>query len=327
LTWAFILSQIANCKIKVKFPFTLAENKEFDALGFGENAVDHLIVVPEYPEFDSKINFTDHILMAGGQIASCMVGLRRLGFKSSYIGRFGSDPEGEFGKRSLAEAEVDTRFAETVDGAKSQVAFILIDERNGERTVIWNRDKRLGYRAGEAPLEAAAMTRVLHMDAHDLPARIELARAARASGAIVTIDVDNITDGLDELLPLVDILISSIEFPEKLTGIRDRRTALTEIKNRYGNAIVGLTKGDRGSSILVNGTYIKSSAYDVPGGCADTTGAGDAFRVGMIYGLLKGAEIEESLKFANATAALKCRKLGARTGLPTETELLDMITS
>jgi sugar/nucleoside kinase (ribokinase family) len=311
----------------VKFPFKLAENKEFDVLGFGENAVDHLIVVPEYPQFDSKIVFTDHIQLAGGQIASCMAGLRRLGFKSAYIGRFGDDPEGAFGLKTLSEEGVDTRFSESVPGARSQVAFILIDERNGERTVIWNRDPRLGYLPGQAPLEAAAIAKVLHMDAHDPAARIELARAAKAAGAIVTVDIDNVFDGIDELLPLLDIMISSVEFPEKLTGIRDRRTALTEIKTRYGCPIVGTTKGSRGSSVLVGDTYIKTPAYDVPGGCMDTTGAGDAFRVGLIYGLLKDAEIEQSLKFANGVAALKCRKLGARTALPNEAELMGLINS
>jgi sugar/nucleoside kinase (ribokinase family) len=165
------------------------------------------------------------------------------------------------------------------------------------------------------------------MDAFDPAARIDLARAAKAAGAIVTVDIDEVFDGIEELLPLVDIMISSIELPEKLTGIRDRRTALAEIRSRYGCPIAGLTKGDHGSSVMVGDTYIKTAAFDVPGGCVDTTGAGDAFRVGLIYGLLKGADIEESLKYANATAALKCRKLGARTALPTENELLALACS
>jgi sugar/nucleoside kinase (ribokinase family) len=308
----------------VQFPFKLAENKEFDVLGFGTNAVDHLIVVPEYPQFDSKIHLTKHIQAAGGQIASCMAGISRLGFKAAYAGRFGSDSEGAFGLQTLADEGVDTRFSETVEGARTQIAFIMIDERNGERTVIWHRDRKLEYTAGDAPVAAAGLTRVLHADAHDPFAVTEMAKIARENGAVVTIDIDDVSDGVIEMLPLVDIMISSVEFPEKLTGIRDRRTALTEIQSRYGCAVVGTTKGSRGSSVLVGDTYLKTPAYDVPGGCVDTTGAGDAFRVGLIYGLLKGAGIEESLKYANAVAALKCRRLGARTALPTENEVLSL---
>jgi sugar/nucleoside kinase (ribokinase family) len=256
-----------------------------------------------------------------------MVGLNRLGFKSAYIGRFGDDAEGTFGLQTLTEAGVDIGFCETIADTRSRIAFILIDERNGERTVIWNRDEKLRYQPEDIPAGASASAAVLHMDAFDPPSRIKLATDAKASGAIVTVDLDSVFDGIEDLLPLVDVMISDIEFPEKLTGIRDRRTALTEIKARYGCPIVGVTKGDRGSSVLVGDTYIKTAAYDVPGGCVDTTGAGDAFRVGLIYGLLKGAEIEESLKFANATAALKCRKLGARTALPDEIELMSLINS
>jgi sugar/nucleoside kinase (ribokinase family) len=311
----------------VQFPFTLAADKEFDVLGFGTNAVDHLIVVPEYPEFDSKVHLTRHIQAAGGQIASSMAGLSRLGFKAAYAGRFGSDAEGEFGLKTLADEGVDTRFSETIEGARTQIAFILIDEQSGERTVIWHRDAKLSYEADEAPLEAAGSAKILHLDAHDPLAGARMAKAARGHGAIVTVDVDNVYEGVTEMLPLIDIMISSAEFPARVTGIRDHRAALTEIKTRYGCPVVGMTLGEQGALILADDVFIESPSFAVPGGCKDTTGAGDAFRVGIIYGLLKGARVEESLKFANAVAALKCRQLGARTALPDEAELMAFIGS
>ena len=63
----------------------------------------------------------------------------------------------------------------------------------------------------------------------------------------------------------------------------------------------------------------------VPGGCRDTTGAGDSYRVGLIYGLLHGASVEEAARMANAVAALKCRAVGARTSLPGRAELHDLL--
>ena len=74
----------------MKFPFDIPLHKPFDAVGFGLNAVDHLIVVPAYPEFDSKIRLLEHQQAAGGQTASAMVGLQRLGLKTAYAGRFGA---------------------------------------------------------------------------------------------------------------------------------------------------------------------------------------------------------------------------------------------
>lgn len=309
----------------MQFPFKLAENKKFDVVGFGTNAVDYLIVVPEYPAFDSKIRLTEYVQSAGGEAATTMVGLRRLGLKTAYVGRFGKDREGDFGLRTLLDENVDTRFAEQIGGARTQVGFIIIDERSGERTVIWERDELLAYTAEDAPVEAAEFGKILHFTPHDAQACLRLAKAAKAAGAVVSIDIDNIFEGVAELLPHVDIFVSSAEFPEKLVEIKDRKESLREIKRRFGCRIAGMTLGEKGSLILCEDEFIETGGFAVPNGCKDTTGAGDAFRVGLLYGLLKGKTVEDAARMANAVAALKCRALGARTALPNGAELLEMI--
>src|SRR5260370_24997324 len=110
----------------MRLPFQFSENKHFDAVGFGLNAVDHLIVVPEYPSFDTKVRFTDYEKSAGGQTASAMVALQRLGFRTAYAGRFGSDEDGRFGWQSLEREGVNLDYAETITGANNQLAFIII---------------------------------------------------------------------------------------------------------------------------------------------------------------------------------------------------------
>ncbi|MEP6741106.1 MAG: PfkB family carbohydrate kinase, partial [bacterium] len=299
----------------------------FDAVGFGLNAVDHLIVVPEYPAFDTKIRLLEHKQTAGGQTATAMVALQRLGLKTAYGGRFGSDAEGQFGFNALKGEGVDCEFAEVVEGARNQLAFIIVDARNGERTIIWDRDERISYAAEEAPVALASRGRVLHLDAHDPPACVRMAEAARAEGTIVSADIDNIYEGLPELLPLIDILITSVEFPHRLTGIADERASLVELKARYGCAMVGLTKGARGAVVFCEGRFLEAPACKVPNTCRDTTGAGDAFHGGFLFGLLTGEDIEVSLRIGNAVAALKCRDLGARTALPRANELTGFLRS
>ncbi|HZG52490.1 MAG TPA: carbohydrate kinase family protein [Pyrinomonadaceae bacterium] len=312
----------------MRFPFELPERREFDAVGFGLNAVDHLIVVPAYPAFDTKTRFDAHVQAAGGQTASAMVALKRLGLRTAYAGRFGSDAEGRFGLATLKAEGVDVEFAETIEGARNQIAFILIDARTGERTILWERDARLAYAAEDAPETIAARGRVLHLDAHDPPACARLARAARAAGTIVSADIDNIYEGLPELLPHLDVLISSSEFPRRLTGIEDERAALMELKTRlHEHAVVGMTLGARGATLYHEGAFIEAAAFPVPGGCRDTTGAGDAFHAGFLYGLLQGEEIESCLTLGCAVAALKCRDLGARAALPTAHELNQFLAS
>jgi sulfofructose kinase len=303
------------------FPLTLPADKPFDAVGFGLNAVDHLIVVPEYPAFDTKMRLLDHKQSAGGQTASAMVALRRLGLKTAYAGRFGSDPEGLFGLQTLKDDDVNVDFAEVVEGARNQIAFITIDGRSGERTIVWDRDDRLAYKREEAPVEFGALGKILHLDAHDPPACVRVAQAARETGTIVSADIDNVYEGLPELLPLIDLLIGSKEFPRRVTGIADERTALLELQNRYGCPVVGMTIGAAGAVIYCGGTFIESPGFKAPGGCRDTTGAGDAFHGGLLYGLLTGVDIATSLKLGNAVAAMKCSALGARTALPNKSEL------
>ena len=309
----------------MNFPFQIAKNKEFEAVGFGTNAVDFLVIVPEYPEFNSKIELTDYAQLAGGEVATTMVGLQRLGLKTSYVGRFGDDQAGDFGLQSLRDEGVDVRFAEQARDAKSQIAFIIIDERNGERTVIWKRDKRLSYKKEDAPLEAAALGKVLHFTPHDTEACIKLAEKAKRVNTIVSIDIDNVFEGIEELLPNVDILLASEAFPEKLLGIKNHKNALHELKSRFGCAIAGITLGEAGSLILCENEFIRTEGFEVPGGCKDTTGAGDSFRTGFLYGLLSGATVEESARLANGVAALKCRAVGARTALPNKNELNSLL--
>ena len=154
-----------------------------------------------------------------------------------------------------------------------------------------------------------------------------MARSAHAAGAIVTADIDNIYEGLPELLPLIDVLITSSEFPHRLTGISDERAALIEMKARYGCAVIGVTLGARGALVYCDREFIESPAFAVPGGCRDTTGAGDAFHGGFIYGILQGEDVQTCMRLGNAVAALKCRSLGGRTALPTADELAEFISA
>ncbi|MBK7933146.1 MAG: carbohydrate kinase family protein [Acidobacteria bacterium] len=305
----------------MQFPFQIDPSKEFDCVGFGTNAVDFLIRVPHYPAFNSKVELSGYTRAAGGEIATTMAGLTRLGLKTAYVGRFGDDDPGEIGRRSLVDEGVDITFSESITDTRTQIAFIIIDERNGERTVIWERESNLAYSASDAPVEIATRCKVLHFTPHDTDACLEMAKAARSAGAIVSTDIDNVFDGIELLLPYIDILIASSDFPEKLTSIADRREALIEIHRKYGCAVTGVTLGEAGSLLYCEGEFIESKGFEVPGGCKDTTGAGDSFRVGLLYGLLTGQSVEESARAANAVAALKCRAVGARTSLPDAGEL------
>ncbi|HEY7912894.1 MAG TPA: PfkB family carbohydrate kinase [Blastocatellia bacterium] len=307
------------------FRIHIPEEKPFDAVALGLNAVDHLVVVPYYPEFNSKVRFLSHTIACGGQCATAMVALARLGLRARYIGKVGDDDMGRVQIDSIVSEGVEATGVEVVAGAESQTAFIIIDRESGERTIIWDRDERLTIRAEEVDRAAVTSGRVLHLDGHDSEAAIAAARFARAAGVPAVLDIDNIYPGTEELLPLIDFVVSSNAFPERLTGERDLRAGLKSISERYGSSFVAATMGSEGVLAYYEGQYIHSPAFRIE--CRDTTGAGDSFHGGFIYGLLTGLSVEETLSFANAVAALKCREVGARTALPTLDEVMTLLKS
>ncbi|HMS08068.1 MAG TPA: carbohydrate kinase family protein [Pyrinomonadaceae bacterium] len=309
----------------MNLPFQLRETAPFDVAGFGTNAVDFLITVPSYPAFGSKIELDHYLRFPGGEIATTLSGLQRLGASTTYAGRFGDDDAGDFGIESLRMEGVDVAHCERIEGAATQIAFIVIDAQSGERTVIWKRDARLRFTSDAAPLDVARSAKVLHMTPHDGAACVAMAKAARDAGTLVSVDLDNLFEATDELLRLTDILIVSSDMPRRLFGTIEIEEGLRKLEEMTGAGVVGITQGEEGSLLLCGGQFIKTPGFRVPGVCRDTTGAGDAFRTGLLYGVLRGYSVEECARVANAVAALNCREVGARTALPNLEELHEIL--
>jgi len=308
--------------MRLPVPAPPPESRPFDAVGLGLNAVDHLVVVPRYPAFGSKIEMLSHTVLPGGQAATAMVALARLGLRTRHVGRVGDDDTGRLQLDSLDSEGVERSECRVVRGVDSQLAFILVDGVSGERTVIWRRDPRVSILPDEVDEQLACSGRVLHLDGHNIEAEIQAATWARAAGIPVSIDVD-FDYGGEHLYPLVDYFIASADFPRRVMGIDDERSALTALRDRFGSPVVGMTLGMRGALVLCDGVFVESPGFSVE--ARDTTGAGDAFHAGFLYGLLTGADLDETLRIANAVAALNCTEIGARGGLPTRAELEDFL--
>jgi sulfofructose kinase len=301
------------------FGIEIPAGKAFDAVALGLNAVDHLIVVPNFPEFNTKIPFISHTRAPGGQCATAMVTLARLGMRARYIGKVGSDDAGRLQIASIESEGVECSGVAVVEGAETQTAFIIIDQISGERTILWDRDERLTITADEVDRDAVTSGRVLHLDGHDVAASIAAAGYAREAGVPTVLDIDNAYPGYENLLPLIDFIICSSTFTERVTGESELRAGLRQLARRSGSTFVAATTGRDGALAYFRDQYIHSPAFEIE--CKDTTGAGDAFHGGFIYGLLAGFGVEETLRFSNAVAALNCRSVGARTALPTLDEV------
>ncbi len=288
---------------------------EFDVVGIGLNATDTLIIVPHFPSYAGKGPFSREILSPGGQVASAMVATANLGLRTKYIGTIGDDERGRVQMESLLGSGINLDHVQLRKGCPNQSAYIIIDQSTGERTVFWQRPDCLRLDPNEITPEMITCARLLHIDGHDTPAMEKAARIAHENGIIVTVDVDTIYKGFERVLPHVDYLIASSEFPIQWTHQSDPLKALELIQEEYGIKCAAMTLGAHGALARMDGKYHYSPAYVV--NCVDTTGAGDVFHGAFCYGVLAGWDIQQTMDFSNAMAALNCTAIGARGGIST----------
>ncbi len=296
----------------------------FDVVGLGLNATDVAIELPRFPEFNSKLELVSASWQGGGQVATALTVCQRLGLRTKYIGSVGDDPLGAFQLESLRREGMDLSDLRVVRGGANQVAYILIDQRSGERTILWKRDARLAISPEGVTQEVIACGRLLHVDGHDTAAAARAAEWARRAEMPVTLDVDNLYDGLDELLARTDYLVSSEEFPQRYTGKEDLFGALVEIRRRHPQArLVAATLGCDGVLGLGGDRFLYLPAFEVR--ARDTTGAGDVFHGAFCFALLQGWAMERALDFSNAMAGLNCEAVGCRGGIATQSRAEELM--
>jgi sugar/nucleoside kinase (ribokinase family) len=183
----------------------------------------------------------------------------------------------------------------------------------GERTILCRRDERLVLEPADLEREWVTNARALHVDGHDTAAATLAACWAREVGIPVIADLDEIYPGVDDLLEKIDYLIVSRDFPLRLMEEDNLESALQCMASRYGCRLTAATLGPDGVLAWDGEGFHSAAAYHVP--VADTTGAGDIFHAGFIYGLLQDWELGRRLDFACAAAAMNCMKVGARGGI------------
>ena len=283
-----------------------------DIVGVGLNATDTIVRLPHFPADGSKVEFRESEILPGGQVASAVVACSTWGLKTRYVGKIGDDSYGQLQREEMDRCGVEAHWT-VAPGCQSQSSFILVDERTGERTVLWKRDARLELFPNEIEKDWVVRSRLLHVDGHDCRAAATAGRWAREAGIPVTADLDNLYPGVEALLEVVDYAITSRDFPSRITGEKDLLVALPKMAARFGNRVAAATIGEDGVLAWNGSQFHYSPAFLVR--AVDTTGAGDIFHAGFAFGLLRGYALDDLLTFACAAAGLSCTAPGARGGI------------
>ena len=289
-----------------------------DVVGLGLNATDTVIIVRELPALGGKERVVSLSRHAGGQVATALVVCQRLGLRARYIGKVGDDEAGKFQLVSLRREGIDLRYTRIARHTPTQFGYILVDQRTGERTVFWDRDRGLTVSPKELNQQAIVTARALHVDGCDVEACLQAARWARRARIPVVADLDTVYKKVEKLFPYIDYLLASANFLPAVTGQADPFRVLEYMSREYKIAVPGMTLGRDGALVYSEGRFLYSPGFVVE--TVDTTGAGDVFHGGFIYGLLAGWDLDRTLDFSNALAGLNCTALGARGGIKSRAE-------
>ncbi len=297
--------------------------EKVDVVGVGLNATDTLIPLAEFPARGSKTEFESASILPGGEVASATVACQTWGLRTRYIGKFGDDYACEIHRAAFERAGVETHLF-TAPGCPSYQSFIIVDA-TGERTVLRRHDDRLALQPAELQREWIVSARALLVDGHDTAAALEAARWARAANIPVVADLDKLYPCIEKLLPEIDYLIASNDIPSLISGESDLPKALQIVQKKFANKLAAATLGHDGVLAFDGSRFFYAPAFNVA--VVDTTGAGDIFHAGFLYGLLQKWTTQRQLEFACAAAGLNCTAVGARGNIAPIAEIERLIST
>lgn len=288
--------------------------------GLGQACLDHIAIIDGYPAEDTKVEAEVLLTAGGGPVATALVGLSRLGVKAYLMGVVGDDNAGSAIIKGLREEKIDVSGVKVRRSGESQKAFIIVNRRDGTRTIVWKRPSARVLAPAETDRARISGSDMLILDGLMAEASIKAAAIARKAGVPVLLDAGRVREAMMELCALSDFVVGSAEFAKGL-GLDPVRAV--ERLSALGCKASTITLGREGSVTSCGGRLIVHKGFAVD--AIDTTGAGDVFHGGYAYGVLMGWTIDETIEFASAFAAIKCMSPGGRAGIPTLAQTMRFI--
>ena len=290
--------------------------------GLGQCSLDYLSLVDSYPENDTKKEVLEWHEQGGGPVATALVALSRLGVKCSFYGVVGDDEAGDKIRRSLTEEGVEVKGLVRRQGSSSQVAFIVVEETTAKRTILWKRPSGKPLQPDELHDDFLQDSGFLLIDGLMMEASLAAAKKAKELHIPAMLDAGSARPGMLELSQLCDYVVASEVFAKGL-GWELTAESLRKERESLGMKVLTITRGEQGSMTVQEDNFFSMPAFSVD--AVDTTGAGDVFHGGYIYGLLKGWDLRSTVRFASAIAAIKCMRMGGRTGIPRLNDVMEFL--
>ena len=307
---------------------------QIDIIGFGAMNVDNLYQVDEFV-IDGEQLVADSVSLPGGSAANTVYGLAKLGVKTGFVGAVGTDEDGKELISDFKTATVDTGQIKIKKAATGST--ICLSEKLGRRAIYVSPGANSLLNSGDIDLAYFNQAQIVHLasfaDDRQFKLQVDLVKRLKNSVKVsLSPGMLYAAKGLKSLAPLLErshIAFMNREEIEKLTGRYFRAGARELVKSGCRIVVVTLGKGLAEVKVDMVTAYIDDGKkeYEIeseklnPKFTLETTGAGDAFAAGFLFGLLKGKNVEECGLLGDIVAGFVIREVGARTGLPTSAQL------
>lgn len=290
----------------------------------GIGVIDQVFRVPYVPRGEGKTRAHDFISVAGGGAVNAAIAIARLGGVAQYAGPLGDDPLGDRIIAALAAEGIDCSGCVRVDGAGTPVSAVLVDPQ-GERTIIHHRARALSGAVPACPAELVAAADAVLADDHFPQFSTPVCIAARRRGLPVVLDIEKRVAAAEPLFAAATHRIFSRTGLLITLGL-DQATTAEELACALArlasgaDAFFAVTDGARPIQWCSGETRGQVPVFPVE--VVDTLAAGDVFHGAFALALLEGGDSVEALRFAAATAALKCTRFGGGAAAPTREEVV-----
>lgn len=303
-----------------------------DFLIAGELNVDVIVSgLKQAPIFGKEIICQGYRELAGSSTGNTVCSAASLGLKCAVFGKLGKDRFGEIMLNALKKYGVETQFIDIRESYRTGVTISLSDDRD-RAMVTYYGDTINAFDAADIPLKASG-ARHVHMPSFFLQPRVAKGLAkcyeeAHALGMTTSLDAGWVESGrwhddLDETLRHTDFFFPNESEAEAITGESDPKKGVVKLAVMGCNAVVKC--GGLGSYYCAKGSDQAEFYAGYPSFIVETTGAGDSFDAGFLYGFLNGKTIPECMRLGNAVGALSIQRHGSVENCPTLQEVLHVI--
>jgi ribokinase len=299
---------------------------KFDVIGFGALNVDKLFKVNRIAGAEEESFITDFAESCGGSAANAMVGLARLGCKVGFIGKVANDREGKILLEEFRKEGVDTNGVTVAKQRRSGTVMGFVDQR-GERALYIDSGVNDRVELNEKIKTYASRTRFLHLTSFVGEKSFQtqkkivgmLPENVRVSFDPGALYAEKGLAALESIVEKASVLMPNARELESLTGVADYERG-AEAMLRKGVKVVAVKLGSKGCYVTdgEQSQHVEAFKVDV----VDTTGAGDAFCAGFLYGLIRDKSLEQCGRIGNFVASRCIERMGARPGLPTLKDLI-----